>query len=206
MAGDVPVGLWRVPHTKISAHGSSIIMDHGKLSLTAGCFTDTAVGARPIALIGTYDEIVGFINENPTKKIRNDIEELPDIYMSTSYFNPSSKQLRGLFPGIDAATGIATGLTAIAGAGTSDFLRSRHTSFASKARHVIQDAFAAVTDGISLSRELSGNDGGGAATHGRLIVKLHYMANSDGSGEVIGSGSITMDDLEITFYEQFSEL
>jgi hypothetical protein len=130
--------LWRVPEPVIeNGKYYSFIVDRGKLQKAvrsstfpkAYLFSETKVGAQPLALIGTPVEIIDFLLKNETYGIKNTITKLPEIYMGIAPYVPQER-FSGIFPVNDFSAqllkqfnGLAPGTTITDAAGVAGSLK-----------------------------------------------------------------------------------
>ena len=82
---------------------NSVIQDHGYLKPALPTsngyylFSETETGAKPIVLLGAFDDLMEFLSSSKTLGIENRIEEIPHIYMGSVLYVPGER-FTGLFP------------------------------------------------------------------------------------------------------------
>lgn len=96
--------IWRMPASKVIQVGRmSFVQDNGVMRSAATAsdgfywFSEVGAGIKPLALVGTVDEITEFLMNRKSSGINNTISTLPEIYMKVA---PARKGTRyiGLFP------------------------------------------------------------------------------------------------------------
>ncbi len=83
-------------------------------------FSETDVGARSIAIIGNHFEILSFLVKHKNDYIRNDIADLPEIYIGFGKYSPRNNQY-GLYPFEDFTNQFADNLSKVFTAGASNY-------------------------------------------------------------------------------------
>lgn len=186
--------MFRAPASVVKRGGrGAVIQDNGvmrgTLPASSGYFLFSGVGAgvKPLCLVGTWDDVLRFLMERKASGVQNQIETLPDIYMSVEKYVPKPRFV-GLLPFQDSIKSLIGGLTNLfPGNQASDII-----------------------GGVSNVRD--GRGKGYATKHtssasgpsNLLVVTWHYLQSS--GMDRIGSGTITFAEMYGVIDQRLNEI
>lgn len=174
--------MWREADSVWRCSGTAVIRKNESLTKapsTNGRFVFSNVGAgiRPLALIGTWDQLMYSLSAYPGDRIENLVTGLGSakgIFMSVKPYVPG-KPYSGLFPLHDAVSAVVTGAVGLAagavpgGVVNGDVLENCWG-------HILNDTAAVATDGHSIGKQLFGGSSGvNLKRAGELYVRFHYL-------------------------------
>jgi hypothetical protein len=149
---------------------------------------DSAIGVRPLVLIGTVNEIFEFLMINKTSGIENRIASIPDIYMKASQYRPGKRYV-GLFPGLDAAKQLTDNIVGLIGAGIGNLFSGPMHSILEISGGA-KDLKQALDDGKDpYGKAFSSTKGKSVPTPNQFAITWHYLQEK--GSEKIGEGSIS---------------
>lgn len=89
--------IYREPSPKIIKKGYSLVLDRGVLhkaiisSKGTYIFSEKGAGVKPLVIIGTLYDIADFLYKRRDVIIDNTIPDLPNIYLSATYYKPKER-------------------------------------------------------------------------------------------------------------------
>ncbi|MDY7003254.1 MAG: DUF4157 domain-containing protein [Cyanobacteriota bacterium] len=216
--GEVPPAtMWRIPNSEVRpGKYGAVIEDRGKLQKAIRAsssgdylFSKSGAGTKPLVLIGAKKAIKDFLRDNSEKGIKNEIAELPEIYMNISYYQ-AGQQYRALFPVEESFQNITENLVTGVGAeaigekfapqGTESEIGSLLNS--QPLGHIVETITSLVGPAVDLKGLLKSKDtndklknifGSEQSSTPQLIcVTFHYLP---GNGTKIKTGRISFKDI-----------